>query len=128
MRPLHTIVALLLAAAALLLMAQPRAVASSGAQVAHGMGHAQHATTDSALQESGRQGVLMPCAHGHSDRGSRSNPRLPCCNVPAAFGLQPETGWILVREARPLDPVHFIVEARVPPAHLRGIERPPKQG
>lgn len=128
LRPLYTIVALLLTAAALLLMAQPRAVAGTGTQAAHAMAHAQHATTDSAPRESGWQGVSTPCAHGHSDQGPCRNPRLPCCNVPATVGRQPEARWIPAREARPLDPVRVIVEARVPPAHLRGIERPPKQG
>jgi hypothetical protein len=128
LRPLHTIVVLLLAAAALLLASEPGAVAGSRA-LASGIGHARPVMTPLAMAEIGTaQTDAVPCSHARAGRGSDHRPHLPCCSVPAPHTLSSEQEAVLVRDAQRVDPVRSAADPEVPAAHLRGIERPPKQG
>jgi hypothetical protein len=129
LRPLHTIVALLLAAAALLSMAQLRAVAGPQAQAtAHRTAHAQHVAADLAAIGSEPQGALTPCGHVRGDPGAHHKSRPPCCSGPTVFGLLSGTPWGLARVARPLDPIRLVAEPRPASAYPGGIERPPRHG
>lgn len=131
MRLLHIIAALLLVASALVLAAQPRAVAGSQPGIAtHQMGHAQQHTKVAltTLDADESQQALEECRHGPGEQGSHHKPRPSCCSAPVSFGLLPGAVWTQAREAHPLDLVSPTVEPRVAAAHLRGIERPPRQG
>lgn len=129
LRPLHTIVALLLAAAALLSVAHLRAVAGPQAQAsAHRTVHAQHAAADLAMAAGEQQGALTPCGHVRGDPGACHKSRPPCCSGPTVFGLSAGAPWGLAREASPLDPIRLVAETRAASAHPGGIERPPRHG
>lgn len=131
LRSSHTIAVLLLAAAALVLMVWPVAFAGSAASAkADAIGHAQPAKADLAAAEAGEPQIgAAPCDHARTGHRTAHKPPLPCCNAAAAHGLPPRgTGGLLEREARPVEAARLVADPLVPSAHLRGIERPPRQG
>jgi hypothetical protein len=134
LRSSHTIAVLLLAAAALVLMVWPAAFANAAARAtaaeAEGIGYAQLAKADlGAAEAEAPQIGAAPCDHARTGHRRAHKPQLPCCNAAAAHGLPPRgTGGLLEREARPVEAARRVADPLVPAAHLRGIERPPRQG